>query len=154
MARELINLERTPSQAGKNRVTHPKHKRDDHANSLALAAAIASRGPAGRSQAGEPRVIEHSPRATEPLAKSSRWDRIMQQRADRDWADPSEIHARRRPREIAIRVGDGNEKSVWRAGLIGGSALISLGLSTEGEGFFLQLTGGQQSSALSKGQRS
>lgn len=43
MVREFINLERRPSQGGRDRVDHPRGTHDDHANAVALAAAIAAR---------------------------------------------------------------------------------------------------------------
>jgi hypothetical protein len=65
MIRELKNLERRPRAGGKDQVDHPSGGHDDHANSLALAAALMSRQtarpwatpvlPSGVTQLGYPR---------------------------------------------------------------------------------------------------
>jgi hypothetical protein len=44
--RELTLLERRPQPGGRTRVDHPSGGHDDHANALALAAALAARSPA------------------------------------------------------------------------------------------------------------
>src|SRR5262249_54353889 len=46
LIRELRNLERRPSQGGRDKVEHPRGQHDDYANALGLAAAIA-RGAEG-----------------------------------------------------------------------------------------------------------
>ena len=52
LARELRNLERRPSQGGRDRIEHPRGQHDDHANALALAAAIARQGGTVKPMAG------------------------------------------------------------------------------------------------------
>jgi len=60
--RELRNLERRPSQGGKDRIDHPRGQHDDYSNALCLAAAIAGQGrsrpvvyvPDGITRIGEP----------------------------------------------------------------------------------------------------
>ena len=44
LVRELKNLERRPSQGGRDRVDHPRGQHDDHANALCLAAVMARGG--------------------------------------------------------------------------------------------------------------
>jgi hypothetical protein len=44
LQRELRNLERRPSQGGKDKIDHPHGQHDDYANALALAAAKARQG--------------------------------------------------------------------------------------------------------------
>jgi hypothetical protein len=63
LVRELKLLERRPQMGGRTRVDHPSGGHDDHANALALAAALAGRGrrpyawaplPPGVARVGEP----------------------------------------------------------------------------------------------------
>jgi len=46
LAREFKLLERRPRAGGRTQVDHPRGQHDDHANSLALAAAVAARSSA------------------------------------------------------------------------------------------------------------
>jgi hypothetical protein len=49
LARELKLLERRPRAGGRTLVDHPSGRYDDHANALALAAAVAMRAPGLRA---------------------------------------------------------------------------------------------------------
>jgi hypothetical protein len=44
LVRELRNLERRPRAGGRDQVSHPRGQHDDHANVVALAAALATSG--------------------------------------------------------------------------------------------------------------
>jgi hypothetical protein len=97
MAREFLILERRPSQGGRDKIEHPRDRHDDHANSLALAAAIAARGSVGRSGAGEVMVLEKNPVpfkvAVERLReKTSKWSEPSD-----SWTDPRGFDGTREP---------------------------------------------------------
>jgi hypothetical protein len=89
MAREFVNLERRPSQGGKDRIEHPRGKHDDYANAVALAIAITARGQVSRSSAGKVLVVHRELRpAVEVLAKVSRWHKAVEKGMDSSWRDP------------------------------------------------------------------
>jgi hypothetical protein len=76
LQRELRNLERRPSQGGKDKIDHPHGQHDDYANALALAAAKARQGgmrpliyiPDGVARIGEHQLHTGSFAGQAPMA--------------------------------------------------------------------------------------